>query len=346
MNSLLKNPVVGELKSALPGDIAGALDTLESLNPEAILKKVSQFLNHPIRSTWPVLRPSLIPFLFSTIGSLVAGLLLNWSIGWDVFSQLPQLTILLFPFLGMITNIMSSMAARLKQLDLSPSSSPPPAAPSTSAALPSVSLPLVPLLGKKSEKKGDNKDDAENENEEENENEDKDKKENENGNAGKKLTETAIADEEVEKGVENKTSSDLKHFLLGNLKVVLTQTILTSVFASSTSVLASLATESTRATANLKSTLVLSSAALVTGLVVNTVLTTLLGLMIFISRRFQLKMGKRKKRKKRCYFHKTKLSPFPSCRQQLPLHHRLLASGRPLHQSTGPHHQQPFFGGQ
>ena len=305
MNSLLKNPVVGELKSALPGDIAGALDTLESLNPEAILKKVSQFLNHPIRSTWPVLRPSLIPFLFSTIGSLVAGFLLNWSIGWDVFSQLPQLTILLFPFLGMITNIMSSMAARLKQLDLSPSSSPPPAAPSTSAALPSVSLPLVPLLGKKGEKKGDNKDDAKNENEEENENEDKDKKENENGNAGKKLTETAIADEEVEKGVENKTSktsSDLKHFLLGNLKVVLTQTILTSVFASSTSVLASLATESTRAKASLKSTLVLSSAALVTGLVVNTVLTTLFGLMIFISRRFQLKMGKMKKKEKEVFF--------------------------------------------
>ena len=68
---------------------------------------------YQIQTSWAVLRQMLLPFLIAGIGSVFAGVVLNAVTQWPVFVDIPQISIMVTAFLGLIGNIETTLASRL-----------------------------------------------------------------------------------------------------------------------------------------------------------------------------------------------------------------------------------------
>ena len=103
-----------ELKDLSANVSEKANKILDSVDPEKIvqLQNVNLVL-FPIRTIWTVFRQMLIPFIISGLGQVIAGLILNTVSKWEVFRKIPHLLSMISPFLGMVTNIKSTLASRM-----------------------------------------------------------------------------------------------------------------------------------------------------------------------------------------------------------------------------------------
>lgn len=68
---------------------------------------------YEVQTSWSVFRQMLIPFLIAGIGSMFAGIVLNSVTQWPVFKAVPQISIMVSAFLGLIGNIETTLASRL-----------------------------------------------------------------------------------------------------------------------------------------------------------------------------------------------------------------------------------------
>nr|XP_046911974.1 solute carrier family 41 member 1-like [Dermatophagoides farinae] len=68
------------------------------------------------QSSWTVFRQMIIPFFLSGLGCGAAGIVLNHVAEWPVFIDIPQISILVPAFIGMIGNIETTSASRLSTI--------------------------------------------------------------------------------------------------------------------------------------------------------------------------------------------------------------------------------------
>lgn len=65
------------------------------------------------QNSWTVFRQMIIPFFLSGVGCGAAGIVLNHVAEWPVFIYMPQISIMVPAFIGMIGNIETTLASRL-----------------------------------------------------------------------------------------------------------------------------------------------------------------------------------------------------------------------------------------
>uniref|UniRef100_A0A6P6YB30 Solute carrier family 41 member 1-like n=1 Tax=Dermatophagoides pteronyssinus TaxID=6956 RepID=A0A6P6YB30_DERPT len=65
------------------------------------------------QNSWTIFRQMIIPFFLSGLGCGLAGIVLNHVAEWPVFIDIPQISIMVPAFIGMIGNIETTLASRL-----------------------------------------------------------------------------------------------------------------------------------------------------------------------------------------------------------------------------------------